>query len=284
MTTLPIADLSRSTTAKVVIPHFAEGGGWTTEIALLNPSDSSIGGTLTFFNQGGTQIDSRTYSIAARSGALIRRTLDDPAIRVGSIHLTPSAGQQAPVGLSIFSFTASGITVTQTGVPAMTPASALNIYSETSATLRSGFAFANASSTPAVINYDVVSGDGNPTGMSGSLNLPANGQKSLFLTELPGSQGLPADFKGTLRITASGPISAIGLRGRINERPEFLVSTTMPYSNLTGSETELYIPHFVQGGGYSTEFILMGSDARATAVTGAIEFYSQQGGLLSLPF
>jgi hypothetical protein len=284
MTTLPIADLSRSTTSEVVIPHFAEGGGWTTEIALLNPSDAGVAGALAFFDQGGTRIESQPYSIAARSAILIRRTLNDAAIRVGSIHVTPAAGQQSPVGLSIFSYAISGITVTQTGVPTMAPSAVLTIYSENSSTLRSGFAFANASSNPAIINYDAISSDGSSIGMRGSLNLPANGQKALFLTELPGSQALPAEFKGTLRITASGGlISAIGLRGRTNERNEFLVSTTMPDSN-SATQAELYIPHFVQGGGYTTEFILMGADSASSGNTGAVEYYSQQGGVLGLSF
>src|SRR5262249_23612150 len=100
MTTLPIADLSLSTSSEVVIPHFAEGGGWTTEIALLNPSDANIAGTLSAYDPGGARIDSQAYSIAARSSILISRTLNSPAIRVGSIHVTPATGQQAPVGLS----------------------------------------------------------------------------------------------------------------------------------------------------------------------------------------
>jgi sugar lactone lactonase YvrE len=284
MTTLPIADPSRSTSNVAVVPHFAAGGGWATQIALVNPSDGSMAGTLQFFDQNGALLESQSYAISPRSAVVNRKTSNEPLIRVGSIHLVPNAGQQTPVGLSVFSFTVSGVTVTETGVPTMPPASTLMIYGENSASLRSGFAFANAAARAVTVAYDLLSSDGATVAMNGSLDIPANGQRALFLNEMPGAQALPENFKGVLRITASsgGSISAIGLRGRTNERGEFLVSTTMPDQNAAESNTELIVPHFVQGGGYTTEFILIGRGTSSASHNGSIDFYSQAGEALPL--
>jgi len=111
MTTLPIADLARRISGEVVIPHFAEGAGWTTQIALVNPSDENLSGGLGFFDQSGDRIELQSYAIPARGSIAIARTSSENVIRVGSIHVTPDPGQQAPVGISIFSFSISGVTV-----------------------------------------------------------------------------------------------------------------------------------------------------------------------------
>ena len=281
MTTLPVADLSRVDSAMVVIPHFAEGGGWTTQIALVNSSDAAMTGTLVFFGQSGSQLETRTYTIAARSSTIVRRSSADVLVRVGSIRVNADAGQRTPVGISIFSYSVSGITVTETGVPTVAPASTFAIYGENSASLKSGFAFANASPQATTLTYEVFSSDGSAAGMSGSMEIPGNGQRALFLTELPGATVLPSSFKGVVRLTSSsGSLSVIGLRTRTNERGDFLVSTTMPDQN-SSATGELYLPHFVHGGGYTTEFIFLGPSG-TTSASGSIEFYSPAGQTLPL--
>ncbi len=118
--------------------------------------------------------------------------------------------------------------------------------------------------------------------MRGSLEIPWNGQRALFLTELPGATALPSTFKGVVRLTSSdGSLSIIGLRTRTNERGDFLVSTTMPDQNALATTGELYLPHFVHGGGYTTEFILIGPGG-TTSASGSIEFYSPSGQTLPL--
>ena len=52
MTTLPVAPLSSSSEETVYIPHFAAGGGWVTQVILVNPTDSTITGTVGFLGSG----------------------------------------------------------------------------------------------------------------------------------------------------------------------------------------------------------------------------------------
>ena len=77
-------------------------------------------------------------------------------------------------------------------------------------------------------------------------------------------------------------MAVIGLRCRINERGELLVSTMMPHQDLAGSAAGLYIPHFADGAGYATEFILTGKVTASGVTTGILRFYSQSGEPLPL--
>src|SRR5262249_53763891 len=111
--------------------------------------------------------------------------------------------------------------------------------------------------------------------------LAAKGQRALFVNELSGAEHLPQNFKGVLRITSSdGAVSAIGLRGRSNERGEFLVSTTTSYVDSTANPSQLFVPHLADGGGYTTEFILLGRSMDSVSAT--MYFYKPSGQPLSL--
>jgi hypothetical protein len=72
----------------------------------------------------------------------------------------------------------------------------------------------------------------------------------------------------------------IGLRTRINERGDFLVTTIPPVSeSAVATGGELVFPHIVNGGGYSTEFVVLG---RAAGSSGRLLLLSQTGAALSL--
>src|SRR5215510_1998477 len=51
ITTLPVVDLSAPSPAgTIAIPHYADGGGWKTQIVLVNPGDRALAGTVQFFD------------------------------------------------------------------------------------------------------------------------------------------------------------------------------------------------------------------------------------------
>ncbi len=52
MTTLPVAPLSSTSSATVYFPHFVDGSGWTTQVVLVNPTDSTMTGTVQFSIKG----------------------------------------------------------------------------------------------------------------------------------------------------------------------------------------------------------------------------------------
>ena len=279
MTTLPVVDLSRVSFQPVVIPHFAQGDGWITDVALVNGGESVMTGTVQFFAPGGTMLETQTYSIASRSSFVVHRNYSGVPVQVGSVHVMPDAGRQSPSGISIFSHRVSGITVTETGAAALLLAAASDVYAENSAGLRSALAITNGGSQPITVAFDVLSNTGDSTGITGTVSLPGNGQRALFVDELPGGAALPLSFRGIVRATAvgGGSFSMIALRSRTNERGDFLMSSVMPQDDSTGLPGDLYIPHFVTGGGYTTEFILIDKRSGSTPSLTTLSFFSQSG-------
>ena len=104
ITTLPVADLSApSTTDSVVFPDFADGGGWTTEVVLVNPGDTVLTGTVQFLNQSGQAAtvsvngqsnSSFAYSILARSSQKLQTSSSAASVASTSVRCVASASRQ----------------------------------------------------------------------------------------------------------------------------------------------------------------------------------------------
>jgi len=301
ITTLPVASLDPPPVGQtVVLSHFADGGGWTTQVVLVNASDESLNGTVQFFSQGdatvpgqpvavtidGVTASSFVYGIPPRSSRRFRTSGAGTAIRAGSARIVPAPSYRPPTGLGIFGFKKDGFTVTEAGVPATTGSTALRMYAEASTTIQTGLAIANLAANSVTVFFELTTLAGAPTGLAGQVTVPANGQTALFLSQIPGFGSLPTPFQGVLRIstTSAAGLSLVGLRGRTNERGDFLITTTPPVDeNAPASSAELIFPHFVDGGGYTTQFVLF-SGAVGQAAVGTLKFFGQGGQPLNLKF
>jgi hypothetical protein len=61
-------------------------------------------------------------------------------------------------------------------------------------------------------------------------------------------------------------LAVAGLRGRYNEREDFLITTTPPSNeNATTSTVPMFFSHIVDGGGYTTQFLLFSGIANQSA-------------------
>jgi len=278
MTQLPIANLDNTTTATVFFPHFADGGGWTTHFDLVNPTNATISGTLTFVNQAGSPGNSSHYSIPAHSSQRFTTQGTDSTTHVGSVQVTPDASTVAPVGVAVFSLKSAGVTVSEAGVSAVETGSAFRMFVEgtSDGRVRSGIAIMNSSPNATSVKFDLLNLDGSPVGLSGSVDIPALGQRSMFLDEVQGLQPLAMPFKGFVRIATSNSasIAVTGLRGHLNERNDFLIATTPPVDESSTPPTKAVFPQLVDGDGYTTQLILYGSSN--------VDVHSQSGGSLSL--
>ena len=301
LTTLPITNLSAPPAAgPVFLPHFADGGGWTTQIVLVNAAATALTGTIQFFGQGtatvagapltitagGQTAASFNYSIPPKTSFKLVTAGVPPATVAGSVRVTPSGGTAAPSALAIFSLKQSGITVSEAGVPGI-QGSAFRMYAEETATggigaIQTGFAIANLAAAAANVTLELTGLDGGATGQVANATVPGNGQIANFLHEA--FPGLALPFKGILRISggAAEGLSVVGLRGRYNERGDFLITTTPPTNEVSpASGAELLFPHLVNGGGYTTQFILFSGTA-GQASTGNMKFFKQDGTPFSL--
>ena len=276
ITTLPVADLDSTPTGEIVFPHFADGGGWTTEVILANPSDFTIAGTLQFSdritvsslpNSISTSLELNTfnYSLPPRSARKFVSGGQGVPARTGWVRIRPRLGSVTPSAVVIFSFRQEGITVTEAGVASVPRSSAFRVYAETdgdfesgdAGSIQTGVAVANTSDESVTVTLDLTTLDGQPTGATGSLVVPPQSQVARFLYQIEGLDDLGSEFQGVLRVVSSGP--EISLAGRFNERQEFIVSTTAPVTENSEMGTELVFPHLVDGGGFVTQFVLFNS-------------------------
>jgi len=280
-TTLPVFEIgSPPAASSTVFPHFADGGGWTTQIMLVNPGDSAVTGTLRFSDPAGQALSTLNYSIPGRSAQQFPTGGSTAAVRTGTVTIVPAANAATPNGSLVFSYRKSNVRVTEAGVPVATAGNAFRVYVEASDSIQSGIALTNTAGTSASVRIDLMDLSGVSLG-STTLTLAGNAQLARFLTELPGFQSLSLPIQGLLRITSTSPIAVVGLRSRTNERGDFLTTTTPPVPESDSSASELFFPHFADADGYTTQFILFGNGA-SRSLSGTMRFFSQSGQPLGL--
>lgn len=276
LSTLPVVDLTTTPDA-AVIPHFADGEGWTTQIILVNPSDQTMQGTIRFIDKDGSS--SSSYMISPRSYYRMQTSGTSTNIRSGWVQVLPAANDGFPAASGIFSFRRDGVTVTEASVRALPLATVWRTYIGMSDGVQSGIAIANPSSASITVNVEATTLSGAPAGFSGTLTVPGNGQVASFLGQIPGFERISAPFEGILRVSTSTTpgIAIAGLRGRTNERGDFLIATVPSVDeNASPSRTQMVFPHFVEGSGYMTQFILF-SGAKKISPTGTLRLVDQTG-------
>jgi len=293
ITTLPVAAISTSSNA-TILPQFADGGGWTTQIILTNPSDNPLTGTVQFFGPGSSTQSAAPLSLVVNGGAnstfnyavpprsAVRLVTGNSAatVQAGTVRINPSNGSVAPVAEAIFSFKSNAVTVSEAGVSALPTGTAFRMYAEASGALtqigsiQTGVAIANPSSASVPVNLELTRLDGSSLGSPVTVTVPPNGQIARFIYEL--FPTLSATFSGLLKMTATTPVGIIGVRGRYNERGDFLITTTPPRNEDAGSlAADVAFPQIAGGGGYTTQIILFGPPG-----SGKLWFYAQDGRLL----
>jgi len=274
MSALPVIDLnSPPTGSSLIFPQIADGGGWTTEIMLMNPSGSKESkGSIAFFDD-----DGKPLALDFGSGIGSRYTLDydmkpDGMVqystsglataRAGYAVVTVSSGA-TPGGAATFKLHASSGLVTQAGVmnAPLTKRARLYVERASSPSVRdTGIALVNPKSTDADLVLTLTGTDG--SSFTKPIALPSKAHKAVFLSELFSSNsGVPNDFSGTLDIVGGVDFAAITLRQTINQRGDVIYST-LPLADLDNPPThEQILPHFADGtngdASFRTRFILI---------------------------
>jgi hypothetical protein len=302
-TVLPIVPIGPSEegpgTEQAVVPLYAIGGGWTTDVILTNPVDFPLTGAVQFVGPtgapaptlvNGTIDSSFSYHIPARSTVRLTAASAGSVIQTGSVWINGAGGDRVPTATAIFSHKHGQFTVSQVSISAEPRSSRYSIYAEKSGvvgevgSIRSGIAVANTTESPVDILLERIRFDGQSEGFV-SLSLPGRGQISKFVDEL--FPGFPALFRGQLRVISSttpaepSPIVATGIRGRYNERGDFLLTATPAAegASMSSSATTVFT-HVLHGEGYTTRLILFGDSAELLSGT---MLYRSRDGALMLP-
>jgi hypothetical protein len=245
-------------------------------------AQAGLAATVSIGGQPGSSFD---YTIPARSSQKLQTSGVSASALAGSVRVVPAANGVAPSGVAIFSFRNGGNTVAEAGVPAAAAGNAFRVYAEASGnfaqsavgSIQTGFAVSNLSDSPATVTIELSTLSGSSTGLVGTLTVPATGQTAIFLNQISGLGSLPIPFQGVLHLSSSALISVVALRGRYNERKDFLI-TTLPPVNETApsSSAALYFPHIADSGGYTTQFILFSGRAGQSS-SGGLTFFRQSG-------
>jgi hypothetical protein len=113
--------------------------------------------------------------------------------------------------------------------------------------------------------------------------VPPRGQVALSLNQVPGFETLAAPFEGVLRISATSAqgITATAFRALNNERGNTLFTTTGPFRENAGALDQLVFPHLAEGGGYTTQFIVVGG-VSGQGNAGVLQFFNGEGNPLNL--
>jgi hypothetical protein len=295
ITTLPVVDLNaQATTTPAVLSQFTDGAGWSTSVLLVNPTDTAMSGTIQFRLPDGT-VASLTANAATgtsfnytvpRQSSFKLQTAGTGNFQSGTVIVTPTSGNKTPVSLAVFSFAASNITITQAGVPS-TLGTSFRAYVEATAGLgatgsySTGVAVSDASGAGGTVTFELYTTGGVLITQTLPQPLPPFGQYSKFIGDIFPNLTLP--FKGVMRVMTSSPsISVVALRIRYNERPNEFIMTTTPPANESASTSnaEVDFPHILNGGGYTTQFILFSGQGQTG--TGNLKFYNHDGTGLSL--
>jgi hypothetical protein len=290
VTSTPIADLTRAlSTAPIYFPQFADGGGFITTLLLLNTSSAAESGKLSIFDDSGAPLIVNSsngttgsvfnYGIPAGGVFIFQSDGSPSSVKIGSVQLTPDTGMNSPVGAGVFRYSPGGIVVTESGIPAAAPTTHARIYIDKSGGHDTGLAI--AAPTGAGLNVTVMAylSDGRTPigGGPQQVVLNANGHKAAFVAEL--IDGLPAGLTGVLDIFSSTPFVALTIRSLTNERGDFLL-TTFPIADATrAAPAPILFPQIADGGGYSTQFILLSAGAASSPT---LSFFDDSGKPLSI--
>ena len=72
LTALPIVPLDATTSASLVVPHFADGGGWRTRVVLVNPTNSAVNGKIEFLDHSGFVSAVADYAVTPRGSSNVQ--------------------------------------------------------------------------------------------------------------------------------------------------------------------------------------------------------------------
>jgi hypothetical protein len=215
------------------------------------------------------QDPSVTFSFPNLGGVSLPTSGTSDSLAVGYGRIVPAAGTSTLSGVAIFGNRQNDVLVSEAGVPVSPPVQSGRIWAEVNGPVNTGLAIANPNSQSADITFFFKDSAGVDFGL-GTFRLEPNEQIARFLNEDPFNGG--SGVLGTFTFTSSVPVSIIALRGFMNERSEFLM-TTLPVAAVTAnSDDSLIMPHFADGSGWTTQVILINPTDQI--LSGTVQFRS----------
>ena len=263
-----------------VFPSIADGGGYNSELILVNAASTVSTGSIQFsFDVSSDLGANRTFNFSIPAGGVWRiRTMGSSGtVTSGYATLTMSGGSPMPDALAIIRLSSNGDLISETAVPAQSQITRSLMFGSYDTNSRMGVAIVNPLSQDVPVTLTPFDSNGGSVAPARTLTLRANSQTSAFLNELIG--GLPSGFRGSVLIEAASPVYAISMRGTTNSQGGFLMST-LPMVDLNQMPSGMhYFPQVVNGGFYKTEFLIMNTGTSAPQLS----LFSTDGKPMAIP-
>ena len=282
--------------------HFANGGGITSDVVVVNASANAVRPNIYFYNKMGELIDAASVVDAMGQGLEVTsyRALTVPNaipplgevtipthgmgdLMTGSVKVVSDSTGSPIGGVLRFDLIDGGTRVGVAGVGASQAVRDVIFPARRMAGgINTGAAFRNLSESNQVLTCRLMK-DGQHLGDDAMVDLPANGQDAKFIHELFDYD--TSDFTGSVRCTSPAgeqEFTAVALE----LDPNNSIFTTLPVVPVAmdgsgsgnGNQVTLYFAHFANGGGITSDIVVV--NAAGTAVQPDIYFYDKMGELI----
>jgi hypothetical protein len=254
--------------------QFADGGGYTTSLILMNTSTATETGALKIMDNNGASLSSFNYSIPPNGIYRFQTDGSAAGLKTGWVKLIPDTGTSTPIGSGVFGYNPINVLVTESGIPGTSTTTHARIYVDLSGNHNTGLAIANINDAAANFTINAFETNGvTAAGTSnGPLSLAAYGHDAKFADQF--IEGLPAGFTGILDVSSTTPFAALTVRSLYNENSDYLM-TTFPVADMNqAAPSPIVFPQIADGGGYETQFILLNTGGASSAT---IHYYDNDG-------
>jgi uncharacterized repeat protein (TIGR01451 family) len=298
-TNSPVSGISVTFSVPLIGPSGTFPGSLTSAVAVTNAlgvataptltanavpgvylATASAGGSIPPVNYALTNVQavsSATYSIPDRGG-MVSSTAGLGAATAGYATIVPDNGKTTPAGFAVTDLRSNGILISEWTIPALAPISGGRLYVNLSATLNTGFVVANRNGQSATLSWSTTDLTGTDVS-SGTLNVGANSQIGIFLTQSPFNMVSP--FEGTMTFSSNVPVAISGIRLLTNERSESIVTATPVFdTSLAPGNGTAISPVVPDGEGLATSLIL--ENPTDTTLTGNILLSDEIGAPIAL--
>ena len=241
-----------------VFPSVVDGGGYNSELILVNSASTVSAGTIQFSFDVPTGLGAnRTFNFSIPAGGAWRiGTMGlSGTVTSGYASLIMSGGSPMPDATAIIRLSSNGNLISETAVPAQSQVNRSLMFGSFKPNSRTGVAIVNPLPQDVQVTLTPFDGNGGSAAPARTMTLRALSQTSAFLDELIG--GIPSGFAGSVLLEAASPVYAISMRGTMNSSGGFLMSTLSMVDLNQAPSGMHYFPHVVNGGLYKTEFLIM---------------------------
>jgi DNA-binding beta-propeller fold protein YncE len=258
------------------------GGGYSTDIVLLNPHTESIAGELTFFDPDGGAVEitgadspSVAYQIDPGGHFLLRQS--SSSIWPRQVYAVVESKGPMPSGGGILSLRNESLLVSQTMIPLRATTHYAWVPVDTLPSLirhgksRQTFSIANPTRSPATLRFTLFNSDGSEQGRFEQVLLPYR-EQIFSLADMFNVQ----EFQGVVRLWSDAEISLNASRITESLRREPVLSHIGYTTQEAVTEKhQLVMPGIFSGEGLATEIILV--NPGEVSLDATWRFYSPEG-------